>query len=39
LSCNCGESDTHSSYRQCLVSIRHLLYLIRGHTPLSSIGK
>ena len=22
LSCNCGESDTHSSYRQCLVSIR-----------------
>jgi hypothetical protein len=22
LSCNCGESDAHSSYRQCLVSIR-----------------
>jgi len=22
LSCNCGESNTHSSYRQCLVSIR-----------------
>ena len=22
LSCNCGESDTHSSYRQSLVSIR-----------------
>ncbi len=24
LSCNCGESDTHSSYCQCLVSIRAL---------------
>ena len=39
LSCNCGESDTHSSYRQCLVSIRRSLYSIRGHTPLLSIGK